>query len=81
MSEKSNIFTDWRKVAEEQGVFATTGWAKEDVLGEAEFQTIEITEAEAIELLSKYDEDIVSAMVRAGWQVIEDAIYSLYGKR
>jgi len=71
----------WHHVAEEQGYFACTGWAVEDVQEQARELGFEVSKAWAKELLIDYDEKIVEQMVRAGWDAIIEMLEKECGRK
>ena len=57
--------------------YAKTQWCAADVLGEASRKGIKLTPDQASKLLADNENHIIDAMVRAGWEVIEEAISEL----
>jgi len=60
--------------------YAVNSWIIDDVLELAEQLEIHISKKSAEKLLKQNEEDIISAMTKAGWDVIEDALYSVEDK-
>jgi hypothetical protein len=70
----------WHEVAAKEGFYACTGWSIEDVIAQAEDYGFIMTEKQAVDFLKKYGDDIVEAMVDAGWFVMNNLFGDIYGK-
>lgn len=62
---------NFHQVAEEEGFYAATGWAVEDVQEAAKKRGKRMTKDEAIRFLQDNQNHITDDMVRAGWDSID----------
>ena len=59
---------------EKKEFYACTGWTIEDVMTEADFQEIKLSEEEARAILTDNADKIVETMVNAGQDCIHEAL-------